>query len=388
MQKGEDEKKVLAARVVQLEAIVRDKENNKETQDLVTASKVLTTMAEVFPWVKKDAFDKTRGFPTTKNPSPKMIIPMEIENSWLAEPPTTGTDTHGYFPAGTKFPTSDKFLVPKDDTDSDQGSSKNWPNVVPFEFEDPKIHKFLSANSMVQNSKIQLDPEIFEPSFIAADPQDNFHVIDCLSRKTVTEVAIVDHIIGECKARIIQKLEEMKDPNHTIDFKSELSLYANMLEIGYSANLRARHTATATLVNNKQQGRKRVLDRCVGQSLTKQVMQNSSHATPDLFGPPPESLLSRLHSALGNKNLSYSLRPLQTVRKFPLHRSPLQRTFWRRYTQPQRFKRKSDSPTQQPQKRFTLPKEQRPSHNYSTSKNEFFHSRGSKRRGRGRRGGQ
>ena len=203
MQKGEDEKKVLAARVVQLEAIVRDKENNKETQDLVTASKVLTTMAEVFPWVKKDAFDKTRGFPTTKNPSPKMIIPMEIENSWLAEPPTTGTDTHGYFPAGTKFPTSDKFLVPKDDTDSDQGSSKNWPNVVPFEFEDPKIHRFLSANSMVQNSKIQLDPEIFEPSFIAADPQDNFHVIDCLSRKTVTEVAIVDHIIGECKARIL-----------------------------------------------------------------------------------------------------------------------------------------------------------------------------------------
>ena len=381
MQKREDEKKVLAARVVQLEALVREKEPHREDpQDLVTASKVLNTMADVFPWVKKDVFDKTRGFPTTKNPSPKMIIPMDIENSWLAEPPTTGADTHGTFPANTKFPTADKFLVPKDDTDPDQGSSKNWPNVVPFEFADPKIHKFLTANSMVQNNKIQLDPEIFEPSFISADPQDNFHVIDSLSRKTVTEVAITDHIIGECKARIILKLEEMKDPHNLIDFKSELSLYANMLEIGYAANLRARHTATATFVSNKQHGRKRVLDRCFGQSLTKQVMRNSSYATPELFGPPPESLLTRLHSALGNKNLSYSLRPQQTFRK-PTHYSGRQRRWGRG------IKRKNDFPSQQPQKNFTQNKEQRP-YSQPAAKGEFFQNRGfaNKRRGRGRGG--
>ena len=122
--RAEERNEQLATRVVQLETAARAKEL-KEESDRVTASKVLSSLANVFDWIKKDVFDKTRGFPTSKNPSPKMLIPLDTVNSWLEEPPLSGSDTHGSYPADTKFPTSDKHMVPKDDTDPDPGSSKN-----------------------------------------------------------------------------------------------------------------------------------------------------------------------------------------------------------------------------------------------------------------------
>ena len=112
----------LANRVIQLETAAKEKE--KEDSARVTASKVWATLAEEFDWVRKDVFDKTRGFPTSKNPSPKMFIPLELENSWLEEPPCSGKDTHGYYPVDTKFPTTEKHLVPKDSTDTEAGSLK------------------------------------------------------------------------------------------------------------------------------------------------------------------------------------------------------------------------------------------------------------------------
>ena len=341
---SEERNAALANRVVQLETAVIEKE--KEESAKVTASKVLLSLAEEFPeWIRKDVFDKTRGFPTSKNPSPKMLIPLELENSWLEEPPLSGTDTHGFFPADTKFPTTEKHLVPKDTAGADAGSPKNWPNAVPFEFADPNTQKFLSANSLVQSSKFQLPPEIFEPSAITVNPADEFHTIDALARKTVTEFAVVDQLVGQCKARIIQKVLEMEDKELTPqEVKKEFTLYSHMLEIGHAANLKGRLTATALLVSNKRQARKHVLDRCFGQSYTKQIMKNTSFATPDLFGPPPESLLHRLHGALGNKSLSFTLKPqpLRSNTSFHRNRGPRgikRRTPFNFHTSNQRPKR-------------------------------------------------
>ena len=282
---SEERNAALANRVIQLETSAIEKEKVESAR--VTASKVLLSLAEEFDWVKKDVFDKTRGFPSSKNPSPKMLIPLELENSWLEEPPLSGKDTHGYYPADTKFPTTEKHLVPKDAAGADAGSPKNWPNAVPFEFADPNTQKFLCANSLVQSSKFQLPPEIFEPSSITVDPGDEFHTIDALARKTVAEFAVVDQLVGQCKTRIIKKVLEMKDKDLTPqEVKKEFTLYAHMLEIGHAANLKGRLTATALLVSNKRQARRHVLDRCYGQSYTKQIMRNTSFSTPDLFGPP------------------------------------------------------------------------------------------------------
>ena len=183
---------------------------------------------------------------------------------------------------------------------------------MPFEFDDPKTQKFLLANSLVQSSKFQLPPDIFEPSSISVDPGDIFHTIDALARKTVAEIAVVDQLVGQCKSRIIKEIVSMENGDLTPqEVKEEFHLYANMLEIGFASNLKGRLTATALLVTNKRQAREHVLDRCYGQSYTKQIMKNTSFTTPDLVGTPPESLLLRLQGALGNKNLSFTLRPQQ-----------------------------------------------------------------------------
>ena len=156
------------------------------------------------------------------------------------------------------------------------------------------------------------------------------------------------------------------------EVKSEFSICANMLEIGYAANLKARHTATAIFVSNKRQGRKHVLDRCMGQLHTKQIMKNTSFATPDLFGPPPESLLTRLHGALGNRSLSYTLRPQQYLKSS----SFLQR---RRGAG---FKRKPfhfPSAFQRANKRQFVSRDQSQYSQQAASSSEFFRGRGSNR---------
>ena len=150
----------------------------KEQEDKATASQILLHLQKIFPeWIIKDSPDKLRGFASSKSPSPKMIIPFDTENSRLTPP--NAPDVVGSFPNDTEFPTSDKNFVPKGENHT-MGTTKNWPNVIPFEFKDKKIHSFLTANSLVQNNKINLDTEIFASSSVSMDPNENFHILDSL----------------------------------------------------------------------------------------------------------------------------------------------------------------------------------------------------------------
>ena len=73
------------------------------------------------------------------------------------------------------------------------------------------MHSFLTANSLVQNNKINLDTEIFSSASIAMDSSENFNVLDSLSRKSLIEIAIVDHILAQGLERFKMKIDQAND---------------------------------------------------------------------------------------------------------------------------------------------------------------------------------
>ena len=284
----------------------------KEQEDKATASQVLLHLQKIFPdWITKDSPDKLRGFASSKSPSPKMIIPFDTENSWLAPPPPNAPDVVGSFPHETEFPTSDKNFVPKGENHT-MGTAKNWPNVIPFEFKDKEIQTFLTANSLVQNNKIILDPEIFAPAFITMDPNENFHILDSLSRKSLIEIAIVDHVLAQGLERFKMKVDQANDNpisfNDT-DWPAELSLYQYLFEIAYSSNLRAKHTTTSLFITNKRRARNFVLDKCYGKDISKTIMKGTNFASPAIFGSIPNSHRQRIRDSVCNKDQDFMLRP-------------------------------------------------------------------------------
>ena len=297
---------LLSAELQQAKEVIK----KKDLEDKSTAIQVLLQLEKMFPdWIRKDAQDKTRGFASSKTPSPKMIIPLDVENSWLADPAPVAPDTIGSFPQETKFPSADRDFVPKEENQI-EGSSRNWPNVIPFEFEDSKIHSFITANSLSQNGKIQLDVEIFNPASVHVDPkEENFHVLDVLSRKSLVEISIVDHILAQGKKRFQDKANEAtQDPPSfaSTDWQVELNLYLHLFEIAYASNLRARQTATALFVTNKRKGRNLVLDKFSGSEFTKNILRGTSFAS-SLFGKIPESHRSRIRDSVSNRDANFTL---------------------------------------------------------------------------------
>ena len=302
----------LSTELVQHKELIK----RKEQEDKATASQVLLHLHKIFPdWISKDSPDKLRGFASSKSPSPKMIIPFDTENSWLAPPTPTAPDIVGSFPNDTEFPTSDKNFVPKGESTT-MGTAKNWPNVIPYEFKDKKMHSFLTANSLVQNNKINLDTEIFSAASITMDPSENFHTLDSLSRKSLIEIAIVDHILAQGLERFKMKIDQANDDPMSFantDWPAELNLYQYLFEIAYSSNLRAKHTTTSLFITNKRRARKFVLDKCIGKDISKSIMKGTNFATPSIFGSIPESHRQRIRDSVSNRDQDFMLRPKKFV---------------------------------------------------------------------------
>ena len=288
----------------------------KDQEDKATASQVLLHLHKIFPeWITKDSPDKLRGFASSRSPSPKMIIPFDTENSCLAPPTPNAPDAVGSFPNDTEFPTSDKYFVPKGENTS-MGSAKNWPNVIPYEFKDKKMHSFLTANSLVQNNKINLDTEIFSSASIAMDSSENFNVLDTLSRKSLIEIAIVVHILAQGLERFKMKIDQANDDPMSFtgtDWPAELNLYQYLFEIAYSSNLRAKHTTTSFFITNKRRARNFVLDKCSGKEISKSIMKGTNFATPSLFGSIPDSHRQRIRDSVGNRDQDFMLHPRKFV---------------------------------------------------------------------------
>ena len=85
-------------------------------------------------------------------------------------------------------------------------------------------------------------------------------------------------------------------------------------------NLRAKQYSVAAFTNNKMGLRARVLENCGGPQYSKEILKNSSLASPLLFGEVPESFVKRLESFLTFRD-SYLIRP--TALSTPVKRAPL-----------------------------------------------------------------
>ena len=235
------------------------------------------------------------------------------------------------------------------------GTAKNWPNVIPFEFKDKKMHSFLTANSLVQNNKINLDTEIFSTPSMSMDSKENFHILDSLSRKSLIEIAIVDHILAQGLDRFKMKVEQANDDPLSFastDWPAELNLYQYLFEIAYSSNLRAKHTTTSLFITNKRKARNFILDKCVGKDISKSIMRGTNFASSSLFGTIPDSHRQRIRDSVGNSSQDFMLRP----RRFAGYsRSPHYTNRSSSYTDRRNAKRGSHFNNPQPAKRPFYP---------------------------------
>ena len=213
-----------------------------------------------------------------------------------------------------EFPTADKFLVPRD-PEAPSTDLPNWPNPLPFSFSNKTLHNFLTSPSLVQNNKIQLDIEAFDPAEMSSDKGDNWQVVDAHARKILVENLVVDQVIEKSMDRLTQtKTLLEQNPEAPIKWKRELELYHTLLETSFAANLRGRHTASALLVANKLKARTKCLSRCTGPDFSKKIMKNTSFAAPSLFGPAPDVLKVKIRESLGNRDKDFVIRPRKSFR--------------------------------------------------------------------------
>ena len=281
----------------------------KEGEEVVTTTKLFKTLKKYIPdLIQEVKQDKTRGCPSATT-SRKLKLDPDIADSWLQPPaPTQGSEI-GFFPLKQEFPTADKFLVPKD-PESPASDIPNWPNPLPFLFANDLLQNFLTSPSLVQNNKIQLDIEAFEPAEITADKTDNWQVVDAHSRKILVENLVVDQIMEKTMDRLKQTQTLLvQNPEAPIKWGRELDIYHSLLETAFAANLRGRHTTSALLVSNKLKTRTKILNRCTGPDFSKKIMKNTSFSSPSLFGPAPDALKVKIRESLGNRDKDFVIRP-------------------------------------------------------------------------------
>ena len=303
----------------------------KEGEEVVTTTKLFKTLKKYIPdLIQEVKQDKTRGCPSATT-SRKLRLAPDITDSWLQPPtPPQGSEI-GFFPLKQEFPTADKFLVPKD-PESPASETPNWPNPLPFSFSNESLQNFLTSPSLVQNNKVQLDIEAFEPSEISVDKTDNWQVVDAHSRKILVENLVVDQVMEKTIARLKQTQTLLdQNPEAPVKWSRELDIYHSLLETAFAANLRGRHMTSALLVSNKLKARTKILARCSGPDFSKKIMKNSSFSSPSLFGPAPDVLKLKIRESLGNRDRDFVIRPRNSFRTSSRARGNLRSNFYDRW---------------------------------------------------------
>ena len=311
----------------------------KDTEEIVTTAKLFKTLKKYIPdLIKEEKQDKTRGCASSSVTTRKLNLSPDISDSWL-QPPTPGPgEDIGFFPPTQEFPTTDKFLVPKN-PESSPSDNPNWPNPLPFAFSNNTLQNFLNSPSLVQNNKIQLDPESFDPTEMPNEKGDNWHVVDAHARKVLVENLVVDQLIEKSLDRMKQTKTILEtNPEATIKWKRELDLYQSLLETAFAANLRGRHTTSAMLVTNKLKARTKCLSRCTAPEYSKKIMKHSAFACPTLFGPTPDVLKLKIRESLGNRDKDFVIRPRKS---FSTQSRSLRSSFYDRWRPKGHFQSKN-----------------------------------------------
>ena len=98
-------------------------------------TKALTKLADTFDWIKIKEKSKDRDFQSNLS-NVKVILDMDNESSWLANPTPKIWDTFGTWPKDMELPTSIANIVPSD-------RKTGLPSAIPFEFKCNDLDIFL-----------------------------------------------------------------------------------------------------------------------------------------------------------------------------------------------------------------------------------------------------
>ena len=278
--------------------------DSKEKDGVKTLSKSLAALSSSFDWIKVNGSGKARDYVSSLS-SYKVELDTVISDSWLADPEPGKGDTIGTWPSTTDFPSAVANIVP--------GSKKECLSTpIPHMYKKDELENFFNGKSLIVNNKIKLNDKAFDPPTMAAPTKENAHVIDALLRSALTENAICDKFI----MAISDKVKEWEDPGSadTMSSDEKFKVLSDSLKLASIASLRSKQYSVAAFVNNKINFRQRVLDKCTGPKYSKDILKNTSLASPLLFGDIPESLNKKYDISAASRD-SYMIRPMASSSK-------------------------------------------------------------------------
>ena len=265
-------------------------------------TKALTKLADTFDWIKIKEKSKDRDFQSNLS-NVKVILDMDNESSWLANPTPKVGDTFGTWPKDMDLPTSIANIVPSD-------RKTGLPSAIPFEFKCNDLEKFFTAKTIVQANKVKLDDRVFNPPECTVHPKENAHTIDSLLRSAISENALCDKFIMSLKDEVLKWANP--DVYDNIDVEQKYKILVESLKLASISSLRAKQFTSAAFTCNKMGLRQKILDRCTGQAYSKDLLKRTSLASSGLFGPVPESFIAKLDHSIGSRE-SFSLKPSASI---------------------------------------------------------------------------
>ena len=262
----------------------------KETTKAI--QQILTSLNKLLPNTVKIKSDKKYVGISPTSSVKQLLVNISFEGSWLESPePAKGSDTIGHWPISTQFPTSDKFFSPP-------ACSGKVPLSVPYAFsdEDKEVENFLTAKSINQQNKMQLNDLFDKPDFPV---KGNVHpIIDTLARKSILESGISDTLVSSSSDILDSILSDWDNAvGNVVVLRTYLVEVTKILSLARQCSWRDRSFVSALLVTNKLALRNLVLDGCGGAQSSKEVMKYSNFFSPSLFGEIPESLAKKVEAS-------------------------------------------------------------------------------------------
>ena len=274
--------------------------DSKEKDGVKTLAKTLANLSSSFEWIKVKGSGRARDYDSSSLSNYKVELNPDTNDSWLADPEPGKGDSIGAWPASCDFPTALANIVP-----GDRKESLSTP--IPHFYHTDNLENFFNAKSLINSSKIKLNDKAFDPPTMTAPAKENAHVIDSLLRSALSENAICDKFIMS----LSDKVKEWEDPTNDDDMSSDekFKILSDSLKLASIASLRSKQYTVAAFANNKISFRQRVLDKCNGPKVSKDILKNTSLASPFLFGDIPESLVKRYDISLTSRD-SYMIKPM------------------------------------------------------------------------------
>ena len=273
------------------EEVIRP-EQSKLSPGLV---KRMRYLAEGFPALfRASNINVPFGFGEDQGPiTDKMCISEGLEDTWLKDPVQEGKVVADWESEADNFPTSAKIYnwMPKQLKES----LGNYPQGVPFVFEDPKVKKLLAPGSLSAKNKIFLTNPFTQRDISATPQESKLIAMERLHRRELGEILGLKVLLKETFDRVQRTLKMAGSPDPpVIDWADEFELISEMLYLCNSTVVRTKYINCSNLMLMRSSLRTSVLDRCFGKVDTKSALKVSNFGSPNLFGLVTDDIAEKI----------------------------------------------------------------------------------------------